>query len=207
MKDIDLYSQILGISKPWYVEAVELDKAHKQVTVKVGLKGRIAHKCPHCGNVVPGYDSVKRRWRHLDTMQFQTILEANLPRFNCPEHGVETIKAPWAEKGSRFTALFEALVIDLLKCCSQSEAAQLIGLSWKQVHTIMRHAVERGLIERSKEEAVYHNIGVDEKAYKKGHQYVTVVNAIKDSKPHVLFVNKDRTMKSLDEFYEEMLTG
>ncbi len=52
-------------------------------------------------------------WRHLDTCQYQTILHAELPRSECREHGVRVVKMPWAEPSSRFTALFEALAIEL----------------------------------------------------------------------------------------------
>jgi transposase len=38
-----------------------------------------------------------------------------VPRVECGEHGVLAAKVPWSEPGSRFTALFEALVIDWLK--------------------------------------------------------------------------------------------
>ena len=39
---------------------------------------------------VPLYDhQPERRWRHLDTCQYQTILHAEPPRSNCGEHGAE----------------------------------------------------------------------------------------------------------------------
>jgi len=38
-----------------------------------------------------------------------------VPRVSCEEHGVVQVSVPWAEGGSRFTALFESLVIDWLK--------------------------------------------------------------------------------------------
>ena len=47
-------------------------------------------------------------WRHLDTCQYQTILHAEPPRSDCPEHGVRGNQLPWAEPSSRFTALFES---------------------------------------------------------------------------------------------------
>jgi len=37
---------------------------------------------------------------------------AEVPRVKCEEHGVPQLRVPWGEPGSRFTALFEALVID-----------------------------------------------------------------------------------------------
>ena len=52
----------------------------------------------------PRYDSKPRRWRHLDTMQFTTWIEADVPRMQCGTHGVKQVREPWAEPGSQFTA-------------------------------------------------------------------------------------------------------
>src|SRR6266478_5420421 len=53
----------------------------------------------------PLYDHQPERcWRHLDTCQYRTILHAEPPRSNCPEHGPRAVKLPWAEPSSRFTA-------------------------------------------------------------------------------------------------------
>jgi len=55
------------------------------------------------------------------------------------------IKLPWAEAGARFTALFEALAIEWMKAASQQAVAELLGLSWDEIHGIEERAVQRGL--------------------------------------------------------------
>ena len=102
------------------------------------------------------------------------ILEAEPPRSNCPDHGVKTVKLPWAEPGSRFTAMFEHLAIDWLLAASQKAVAERLHLSWDEVHAIQERAVKCGL-ERRKAEPVEH-IGVDEKSFTRGHHYFTLVN-------------------------------
>ncbi len=82
-----------------------------EVTVNVEQEARAKQCCSTCGQISPGYDSHKRRWRHLDTCQYTTILVADVPRVKSKEHGVITMSVPWAKPGSGFTALFEALVI------------------------------------------------------------------------------------------------
>ncbi|WP_241085491.1 transposase family protein [Candidatus Vondammii sp. HM_W22] len=47
----------------------------------------------------------------------------------CEEHGMVTVPVSWAEPGSGFTAMFEALVIDWLKEVSISVVSRLMGLS------------------------------------------------------------------------------
>ena len=66
-----------------------------------------------------------------------------MPRVRCAEHWVLAIGVPWSHSGSRFTALFEALVTDWLKAASISAVAQLLDLSWDQVSGVMERPVKR----------------------------------------------------------------
>jgi len=165
MRHKDLYAQILGIKSPWRVTDVELEVSQSTVTVHVGRDEKIAMCCPQCARPSPGYDSRRRRWRHLDTCQYKTIVVADVPRVTCEEHGVITSSVPWAEPGSGFTALFEALVIDWLKEASISAVSRLMGLSWNAVDGIMQRAVARGLSRR--EQRCVAHLGVDETAFSK----------------------------------------
>jgi transposase len=79
----------------------------------------------------------------------------------------------WAEPGSRFTALFEGVVIDWLLEASVIAVATQFELSCDQVAGIQARAVERGLARRDLEPPV--RIGVDETLFQKRHEYVTVV--------------------------------
>ena len=66
----------------------------------------------------------------------------------CERHKVKQVAAPWSESKSRFTALFEALVIDWLREANTAAVAQQMGLSWDEVDGIMQRAVQRGLERR-----------------------------------------------------------
>ncbi len=197
MRDTQLYSQILGIEKPWKVIDVQVSLADDQVEVSVEYGGGKL-RCSKCGKICPGYDKRQRRWRHLDTCQLKTLLVADIPRVECSEHGVVTVSVPWAEPGSGFTALFEALVIDWLKEASTSAVSKRLRLSWNAVDGIMQRAVKRGL---SRREALSpRQISVDETSYRKGHDYVTVVTD--QEQATVLHVAENRETGSLTEFYD-----
>ena len=200
MRDKDLYAQILGINSPWQVTGVELALSAGEVTVYVEPEEGATQCCPTCGEVSPGYDSRRRRWRHLDTCQYKTILVADVPRVKCKEHGVVTVSVPWAEPGSGFTAMFEALVIDWLKEASISAVSRLMGLSWNAIDGIMQRAVRRGLSRR--EETLPTQIGVDETAFRKRHDYVTIVSDQKEGT--VLHVGEDRKKATLKAWYESL---
>lgn len=200
MNDRKLYEQILGISSPWHVERVDLKLEQGEVLITVeGSEG--AQRCPECDRRCARYDSSERRWRHLDTCQYQTILIATVPRVKCDTHGVLQVRVPWAEERSRFTALFEALVIDWLRA-TESIAAVASGmrLSWEQVAGIRARAVERGMRRRGRA-PLPGSLGVDETSITRGHEYVTVVNSL--GSPQVLDVIDHRTRESLDAFWSQ----
>ncbi len=52
---------------------------------------------PECGTSVSRYDNRPRRWSHLDTCQFTTWTETDVPRVDCPHHWVEQIRCRGAE--------------------------------------------------------------------------------------------------------------
>lgn len=202
MQDRELYRQLMGLEEPWAVTEVKVDFEGRKVDVWVEWPVEQPGPCPECTKPCRIYDHrEERQWRHLDTMQFQTIVHWRIARVKCAEHGIKSMAVPWAEKHSRFTALFERLSIDvLLGCQNQSKAKELLKLSWDEVHLIQEKAVERGLGRRVGGELKH--IGVDEKSFLKGHQYATVLSDLDN--PRVLDVARDRKEESLGELLNKI---
>jgi len=200
MRDRVVWRDLLGLESPWRVRDVDLalDEGEVRIFVEVGGSGKL--HCPQCERGRPGYDTRERRWRHLDTMQYRTFVIASVPRVECPEHGVVQVAVPWAEKGSHFTALFEALTIDWLQEASFSAVARQLRLSWGAVAGIQERAVRRGLARRDRKAPK--RIGVDETSFQKRHEYVTTVNDLDEGV--VLFVGEDRKQTTLDSFFEDL---
>ena len=201
MRDYELYRRILGIEAPWQVGRVELKLEAGEIHVYLEHEEGGRWSCPECQEAVPLYDHQgERAWRHLDTCQYRTILHTRPPRVKCGEHGVRVVKLPWAEASSRFTALFEALAIEWLKEASQQAVGEQLGLSWDEIHGILERAVKRGLARRQVE--TVSQIGVDEKAFRKGHHYLTLVNDLQGGR--VLYVAEGREQASLDGFWKTL---
>lgn len=197
MDELSLYEQILFITKPWFVEHVELDKANNTVHVYVACDFDTVLRCPVCDKKCTRYDSRKRTWRHLDTCQYQTKVHANVPRTDCPEHGPLQIEVPWAEKGGRYTLLFEAYVIAWLKDASIKAVSRHMKLSWTAIDGIMKRAVKRGLQRRKTIKTAH--LAVDEVSQKKGRRYLTIIS---NSEGHVVDVQDGRSKESLGAFYK-----
>ena len=194
------YARLIGLERPWQVSRVEVSHSDQEVRIFVARAARPRLRCPECDRPCSGYDTRERRWRHLDTMQYRTFLIAEVPRVQCEKHGVRQIAVPWSDPGSRFTALFEALVIDWLREANVRAIARRLRLSWEQVAGIQARAVKRGLARRAQKSP--RQIGVDETAFQKRHEYVTVVHDIDEEV--VVHVADDRKQEALEAYFEEL---
>jgi transposase len=135
----------------------------------------------------------------LDTCQYRTWLHARIPRVKCPEHGVKQVHVPWAEPGSRFSLLFEGHAIEVLQACEViSAASDILRISWDQAWNVLERAVSRG--QARKQPGVIRHVGADEKAFRKGHNYVTVVCDIDAGT--VEYVGDDRKKESLAAYFQ-----
>lgn len=195
------YQQLLGLDSPWEVSSVVLSLEEKRVEITVRHGGGPV-ECPECGAECRLADHApERSWRHLDTMQFETILRARVPRSKCAQCGVKTIKVPWAEKYSRFTLMFEVFVIGVMQACNNvKRVAELLNLDWDSVHSIMERAVERGLARRELEELAY--VGIDEKSFRRGQSYVSILTDLVESR--VLEVTEGRDEQAANELWDEI---
>lgn len=202
MRDTSFYDQILGLEKPWRVGEVKLDVQAQQVDLWLEHERSARWACPDCGEHCGVYDhSEERSWRHLDTCQFKTLIHARIPRVNCQRCGVRQVKVSWADAKSRFTLLMEALIVEVLEQTRSVKAAcELTRIHWESCMRVMRRAVERG--RQRKEEAVVKYLAVDEKAFRRGHSYLTIVCDARAGT--VEWVSENRDRESLISYYEQL---
>jgi len=201
VKDIQLYQQILGLEAPWQVESVSLKPAEREIEVRVSYADTV-WGCPQCQQRMQIHDYEERRWRHLDSCQFKTIIVSRVPVVRCPLHGAQTVTVPWAEKYVRFTRLFERLAIDVMLECSISGACEILDISWDEADGIKQRAVKRGLAR--KEPAVMPRLCVDEKGLGNGQNYLTIVAQVQAGRTTVQYVGEEREQASLDAFWQSL---
>lgn len=196
------YALLLGVGSPWEVKTVDLNLEAKQVEIELSWQWGAAARCPECGRECSMHDCApERTWRHLDTMQFMTLIRARTPRADCPEHGVKTMQVAWAAPQGRFTLLFERFAVEvLLASASVSQACALLGLSWDTAQEIMRRAVQRGLERRQLDRLKY--LGMDEKSFRRGQSYVTLLTDLEESR--VLDVVEERTAEAASQLWDTL---
>jgi transposase len=198
------YRRLLGLEGGREVLNVDLDLEGQQVRVLIEWERGREGACAECGTVSPYYDCrTEREWRHLDTMQFTTVIACEVPRCTCRQcGGVRTMRTPWAEPGSRFTLMFEAMAVPVLQGMKTVEAARRhLRLSWEACAEIRRRAVERGLEARAQQEAAaLMYVSVDEKSFLKGQDYVSIAGDPVEGR--VLEVSRGRDQAAAREVLE-----
>ena len=169
------YRRLLLLPEPWEVTKVEDDLVGQSVTVWLRWPDGTKVPCPVCGKPMPIYDRMpERSWRHLSVMQYRLELRCAVPRCDCEQDGVKTMRVPWAEPGSRFTLHFESFAVAVIAACrSLSQAAELLGLHWDSVQRIIEQAVSRGLARRNLDGIT--RVGLDEKSFLRGQSYVSLM--------------------------------
>jgi transposase len=198
----EFYNHLLDIESPWEVASIKRDASTREVTAIVQYKPAEKLKCPECGKEGSLHDHRTRRWRHLDSCNHKTLIEAEIPRVKCSEHGIKQVPVNWAEKNSRFTLEFESAVILWLKEDSIKTVALNFGISWDEVNGIMGRALKRGLQRRQETQLTM--IGIDETSFQKRHEYVTVI--LDKDRDVVIDILDDRKSETLSEWFKTQKT-
>lgn len=199
MDDKELYRQILGVVSPWEIEKIDLDMDNNRVDIYLQWPYKMEGICPECGKSCKIHDRREERiWRHLDTCQLRTFIHCKIPRVKCDEHKTKTMEVPWADDMSRFTRQFERIAIQFLQSSqNRKKTAQNLHLSWDEVNHIMEKAVKRGMSRRKDEPIKY--IGMDEKSFLKGHNYITVMTDTEGKR--ILDVVQNRDTEAVDKLW------
>ena len=208
MDSTSFYSQILGITSPWKIVNVELDMVAKRVVIRVEVDRKIKWGHPETKLAASLHKWTERTWRHLDTCQFETLITANVPSVKHQDGSIEEIAVPWAERYQRITKMLaQAVILWLQACGNVSKVAEIMGLDWGTVNTIMKAAVERGLLRREKEVIEY--VGMDEKSFRRGHIYASILNDLDNNRVWDMVEGRktENAMDLLDTLSEEQKDG
>ena len=127
MREVKLFAAVLGLQKPGYVSGLDLSVSRKRLDIAIDFEAGGLFPCLVCGTLSKADDSTTKSWRHLNFFQHHCLITANVPRVRCPEHGMKRIHVPWAREGSRFTLLFEQVVLSLVREMPVAAAARIVS--------------------------------------------------------------------------------
>lgn len=195
-----VFEAALGVSDPWYVAGVDFDEAKRVLTILVDFTAGSRFPHPEAEGLHGAYDTVSKRYRHLNFFQHECYLEVRVPRVKLPDGRVVQVEPPWAGKLSGFTLLFEALVLMLCQQMTFAAVARMVGESWYRVATIAEHYVELALAEADFSGVT--SLAIDETSRARGHDYVTL--AADAEKRAVLAVTCGRDAAAIHRVVDEI---
>jgi len=176
------------------------EKAHLSLEVKVRPRKGCRPVCSVCDREGPGYDTLPlRRFEFVPFWGIAVFFAYAMRRVDCPRCGIKAEAVPFAMGKHRQTKTYAWFLAAWAKRLSWSEVADAFHTSWHHVFTAVRMAVEwgRGHINLDGVTA----IGIDEMAWGSWHRYVTVVYQINEGQKRLLWIGRDRTMRTLLGFF------
>jgi transposase len=173
---------------------------HKSIEVSVRPRTGSAAVCSGCQLPAPGYDRLpERRFEFIPFWGFLVFFLYSMRRVNCRSCGVVVEQVPWADGKHHLTKAYMLVLARWARKLSWKETAQSFRTSWDKVHDAVEYVVHWGLEHRTL--GAISAIGVDEIQYAKGHKYLTLVYQIDAGMTRLLWIGKERTIASFQEFF------
>ena len=156
--------------------------------------------CSGCNQAGPGYDTLAtRRFEFVPLWGIPVFFLYAMRRVDCLSCGVLVERVPWAEGKNHLTGTYAWFLARWAKRMSWQEVADAFRTSWENVFRSVEMAVRWGREHMSLEgiEA----IGIDELQWSKGHKYLTLVYQIDEGRKRLLWIGRERKLKTLLGFF------
>jgi transposase len=190
--------------KSFVYEEVEWGEHGGRASLRVSIRPR-AHTrpvCWGCKRARPGYDTLSTRdFEFVPLWGIAVFFVYALRRVNCKRCGVRVEAVPWATGKHTLTTTYMQFLALWARRLSWSEVATIFHTSWEKVFHSVEWMVHWGLEHRKLTRI--RSLGIDEVAWRKGHDYLTLVYQIDEHCQRLLWVGKDRTVKTLLRFFRE----
>jgi transposase len=158
--------------------------------------------CSVCDQVASSYDKLEERaFEFVPLWGMKVFFHYQMRRVNCKKCGVKVEKVPWADGKQTMTKSHMQFLACWAKKLSWQETARSFKTSWHKVFRSVKYIVDWGLAHRQLKNV--ESIGVDEIAWKKGHKYLTLVYQIDAHYTRLLWIGKDRTVKTFLKFFRK----
>lgn len=195
MEIINELTSLLPLEAPFFIDRVEKDEVGREVHIYLGVDKTYR---PTTEYTLHSY--YERTWEHLKLFQYRCFLHARVPIF---EHKKskhrQALEVPFAREKARFTLLFEAHVMDLMRLhhCFATVACSL-GIYAQRVEHIYHQYTQAAYDGHTITPC--QRIGVDETSTRRGHDYITVFVDLDTHEP--LFVEPGRDGQAFKRFFE-----
>lgn len=202
----DFFNIVLNFGDEWAITKVEAD--HKKYEVYLYLEYvQDSYQDPDTLEKATLYDHLElREWRHLDILEYKSYVRCRIPRVKCSDGKIKQVALGWTNKHDRHTYHFEIRVIDLLQITkNQTKTAEFMNCGFRLVNKIMHRSTKRGMQRRVLSKVPFGHISIDEKSFRRGHNYVTVISHPVSGV--VIDVGQDRDTASVEKLLENTFTN
>jgi transposase len=160
--------------------------------------------CSKCRRPGPGYDRLPvRRFEFVPLWNIAVFFLYSMRRVDCGRCGVTVERVPWGDGKSQHTRSYQWFLALWAKRLSWQGVAVAFGTTWEHVRNAVQYAVFWGLARRKT--TGIKSVGVDEIAWRKGHNYLTLVYQLDEGRKRLLWAAAERTEESLRPFFELVL--
>jgi transposase len=171
-------------------------------TIEIDVRPRRGSRphCSCCGKTAAGYDLLPmRRFEFIPIWGYAVQLLYCMRRVQCRDCGVKVEQVPWGIGKHTLTHAYMLYLAHWARKLSWKETALSFHTTWDHVCQAVEYVVQWGLEHRQL--GTIRAIGVDEIAYGRGHNYLTLVYQIEADCVRLLWVGKERTKQSFEQFF------
>jgi transposase len=177
-----------------------MERPRLEIVIEVRPHGRNRARCSGCERKRPGYDTLApRRFEFVPLWGIPVFLVYPMRRVSCGECGVRVEAVPWGSGKRQLTDTYAWFLAGWAKRLSWTEVAKAFHTSWEKVYRAVELAVAWGRAHQSLDGI--RAIGIDEIQWQRGHRYLTLVYQIDAGCRRLLWVGRDRRVKTLLRFF------
>ena len=177
-----------------------MERPRLEIVIEVRPHGRNRARCSGCERKRPGYDTLApRRFEFVPLWGIPVFLVYPMRRVSCGECGVRVEAVPWGSGKRQLTDTYAWFLAGWAKRLSWTEVAKAFHTSWEKVYRAVEFAVAWGRAHQSLDGI--RAIGIDEIQWQRGHRYLTLVYQIDAGCRRLLWVGRDRRVKTLLRFF------
>lgn len=183
-----------------HVKWIDDDKHGLEIRIVPRKNARpVCSECHQPGSIYD-HQSKDRRFAFIPLWNLSIYFIYRMRRVNCRQCGVTIEEVPWGDGKHQTTILYRWFLAKWAERLSWKETAVIFRTSWQTVFRSVKHAVQWGIANDSWKGTTA--IGIDEIAWQKGHNYLTLVYQIDAGRKRLLHIDRGRSKEALEGFFK-----
>lgn len=170
----EIFLKALGLSEPWYIKETKLDQEKNEFDVFIDFKKGATFYDEKTKKEYKAFATVEKTWKHLFMWQYVTYIHVRVPKIKDDNESVRMINFPLVRKGSTFTYLCEAFILEMAKQMPIYKIGEMLKANDGKIVRVINYYVEKSQKEASYSEVK--KLALDETSRKKGHNYFSILS-------------------------------